>query len=163
MITRPMPNGQLLCINQTSHALMAAEFCRHWGNRDFAAPAPYQPVLTGIAQHDNGWYEWELAPLLRADGAPMDFLHGPPPHEKLALWQRGIDRAAAQHPYAGLLTGWHASLLYLDGIDRLSGEELLAVKVDYDNFGLLKNGQRIRAHIPGDRLSLFDAGTERRL
>lgn len=128
MITRPQPNGQLLCINQTSHALMAAEFCRHWGNRDFAAPAPYQPVLTGIAQHDNGWYEWELAPQLRPDGAPMDFLHGPPPREKLALWQRGIDRAAAQHPYAGLLVGWHASLLYLDGIDRLSGEELLAVK-----------------------------------
>jgi hypothetical protein len=128
VITRPHANAGLLCINQTSHALMAAEFCRHWGNRDFAAPAPYAPVLAGIAQHDNGWYEWELAPLLRPDGAPMDFLHGPSLVKKLALWQLGVERAAAQHPYAGLLVGWHASLLYLDGIDRLADEERLAVR-----------------------------------
>lgn len=128
MIIRPHAGDKLLCINQTSHALMAAEFCRHWGNRDFAAPAPYAPVLAGIAQHDNGWYEWELAPQLRPDGAPMDFLHGPPLAEKLALWQLGVERAAAQHPYAGLLVGWHASLLYLEGIDRMAGEELLAVR-----------------------------------
>lgn len=128
MIIRPHAEDKLLCINQTSHGLMAAEFCRHWGNRDFAAPTPYAPVMAGIAQHDNGWYEWELAPQLRPDGAPMDFLHGPPPAEKLALWQLGVERAAAQHPYAGLLVGWHASLLYLDGIDRITGGELLAVK-----------------------------------
>ncbi len=107
---------------------MAAEFCRHWGNAEFAAPAPYAPVMAGIAQHDNGWYEWELAPRLRPDGAPMDFLHGPSLHEKLALWQLGVERAAAQHLYAGLLVGWHASLLYLDGIDRMAGEEMLAVR-----------------------------------
>ncbi|MCC6170033.1 MAG: DUF3891 family protein, partial [Caldilineaceae bacterium] len=128
MITRPQPNGQLLCVNQTSHGLMAAEFCRHWGNADFAAPTPYAPVMAAIAQHDNGWYEWELAPLLRPDGAPMDFLHGPPLPEKLALWQLSVERAAAQHPYAGLLVGRHAGLLYLDDMHRLSGEDLLAVK-----------------------------------
>ncbi len=128
MIVRPHPGDSLLCINQTSHGLMAAEFCRHWGNRDFATPAPYAPVMNGIAQHDNGWYEWELTPALRPDGAPMDFLHGPPLTDKLALWQLGIERAAAQHPYAGLLVGWHASLLYLDDLYRLSGADLLAVK-----------------------------------
>jgi multiple sugar transport system ATP-binding protein len=44
-----------------------------------------------------------------------------------------------------------------------AGDELMAVKVDHANFGILKHGQRVRAHIPGDRLSLFDAGTEQRL
>lgn len=128
MITRPQPNGQLLCVNQTSHALMAAEFCRHWGNADFAVPTPYAPVMAGIAQHDNGWYEWELAPLLRPDGAPMDFLHGPPLPEKLALWQLSVERAAAQHPYAGLLVGRHSGLLYLENMDRMGGEEALMVR-----------------------------------
>lgn len=59
MIVRELADGRLLCIRQTSHALMAAAFCRHWGNADFAPPAPYEPVLLAIAQHDNGWTEWE--------------------------------------------------------------------------------------------------------
>ena len=40
MIVREMANGQLLCIHQTTHALMAEQFCRHWGNGDFARPLP---------------------------------------------------------------------------------------------------------------------------
>src|SRR5215211_7768088 len=99
MIVRTQPNGQLLCINQTSHALMAAEFCRYWGNNDFAKPSPYEVVLNAIAQHDNGWYEWEAAAQTDAEGAPLAFIPGPPFREKLTLWQRGIERAAAQHPY----------------------------------------------------------------
>src|SRR5687768_3554419 len=103
MIVHNQPNGQLLCIHQTSHALMAAEFCRHWGNSEFATPTPYIAVMNAIGQHDNGWYEWECAPELREDGVPMDFMHGPAAKVKRELWQRGIDRASAQHPYAGLM------------------------------------------------------------
>jgi hypothetical protein len=121
MIVRAQPDGRLLCIHQTSHALMAYGFCRHWGNSDFAAPTPHAPVLAGIAQHDGGWSEWEAAPRLRADGAPMDFMHGPSLAEKLAIWQRGIERAAAQHPYAGLLVGRHAALLYQQDLSHLQG------------------------------------------
>ena len=127
MILREMPDGRLLCINQTSHALMAAEFCRHWGNRDFACPQPYAAVMLGVAQHDNGWYEWEQRPHLRGDGYPMDFLHGPPGEEKIALWQRGVDRALAQHPYAGLLTARHAVRLYRTFFHYLPAAEQEAV------------------------------------
>ncbi len=119
MIVQQLPDGRLLCINQTSHALMAAAFCRHWGNESFAAPAPYEPVMMAIAQHDNGWYEWEQAPMLRADGFPMDFMHGPAADAKAALWALGIARAAAQHPYAGLLVRRHATLLYANALSRL--------------------------------------------
>jgi hypothetical protein len=112
MIVRDLPTGQLLCIHQTSHALMAEEFCRHWGNQEFARPQPYSAVMVGIAQHDNGWYEWEMQPKLRADGYPQDFLHESDLAGKLQLWRRGISRLAAQHPYAGLLLSRHAVLLY---------------------------------------------------
>jgi hypothetical protein len=128
MIVRTQPDGRLLCIHQTSHALMAYAFCRAWGNRDFAAPTPLAPVLAGIAQHDNGWTEWEAAPRLRPDGVPMDFMHGLAVAEKLALWQRGIDRAAAQHPYAGLLVSRHAALLYQQDLPRLQGADYTAVR-----------------------------------
>lgn len=112
MIAYDLPDNQLLCINQTTHALMSAALCRHWGNAHLSAPAPYDIVMMAIAQHDNGWWEWEQAPLLRADGYPMDFLHGPSGEEKLAIWRRGVFRAAAQHPYAGVLVWRHALLLY---------------------------------------------------
>lgn len=123
MLVRTQPNGQLLCVNQTSHALMAAQFCRHWGNQDFAKPAPYDVVINAIAQHDNGWYEWEAAPEIDAQGAPLAFIPGPAYTEKLAIWQLGIDRAAAQHPYMGLLTSRHATLLYESDLQRLTGDE----------------------------------------
>lgn len=112
MIIRKLPDDRLLCIRQTTHALMAHEFCRHWGNRDFARPEPYSAVMLGISQHDNGWYEWETQPRLGANGYPVDFLHGPTAGEKRALWQRSVDRTYAQHPYAGLLVARHAALLY---------------------------------------------------
>jgi hypothetical protein len=128
MITRLMPNGQLLCINQTTHALMAADFCRHWGNADFAKPSPYSVVMCAIAQHDNGWYEWEAAPELDVAGAPLAFIPGPSYAEKLPIWQRGIDRAAAQHPYMGLLVSRHAMLLYSGDLARLAGDELRATE-----------------------------------
>jgi len=122
MIVRQMPNEQLLCIHQTSHALMAAEFCRHWGNVDFAPPVPYSPVLLAISQHDNGWTEWERQPQLRADGYPIDFMHDTDVLGKLALWRRGIDRAYAQHPYAAVLIGRHAASLYESDMANITDE-----------------------------------------
>lgn len=127
MIVREMANGQLLCIHQTSHALMAEQFCRHWGNADFAHPLPYAATMLAISQHDNGWYEWELHPRLRADGYPMDFIHDTEPLGKVQLWRRGVNRIYEQHPYAALLVGHHAALLYGYDLPNLSGELHAAV------------------------------------
>jgi multiple sugar transport system ATP-binding protein len=44
-----------------------------------------------------------------------------------------------------------------------AGDELIAVRVDHDNFGLLEPGRTVGAHIPGHRLSVFDPGDGRRL
>lgn len=118
MIVRELSDGQLLCINQTSHALMAEEFCRHWGNDDFARPEPFSVVMLAISQHDNGWYEWELNPKLRPDGYPEDFMHDSDLLGKLELWRRGISRLYAQHPYAALLLSRHAVLLYQGDLER---------------------------------------------
>ncbi|MBV7337165.1 DUF3891 family protein [Chloroflexi bacterium TSY] len=93
-------------IKASTHAVMAAAFCRHWGNADFARPKPYEIVMLAIEQHDNGWYEWELSSKLRADGYPMDFIHDDDPFGKIELWRRGINRAYAQHPYAAIRTYW---------------------------------------------------------
>lgn len=107
---------------------MAAQFCRHWGNGDFATPKPYDVVMDAIAQHDNGWYEWEVAPEINDDGAPVDFMHGPAAEVKRALWRRGVDRSAAQHPFMGLLVSRHATLLYRGDLQRLNEDERRATE-----------------------------------
>jgi hypothetical protein len=148
MIIRIQPNGQLLCINQTTHALMAAQFCRHWGNVDFATPTPYDVVMSAIAQHDNGWYEWEATPETDAQGAPLAFIPGPSYTEKLPIWQRGINRAAAQHPYMGLLVSRHATLLYSGDLQRLEGEERRATEAFIAKQGDWTN--EVRQWLAGD-------------
>jgi len=148
MIVQSRPNGQLLCINQTTHALMAAQFCRHWGNADFAKPTPYEVVMAAIAQHDNGWYEWEAAPEVDGNGAPLAFIPGPLYTEKLPIWQRGIDRAAAQHPYMGLMVSRHAALLYSGDLQHLQGDEGKAIEAFVARQGRWTN--EVRQALAGD-------------
>src|SRR5690606_9441277 len=111
-----------------THALQATSFCRHWGNADFAPPEPFDAVMAGVFLHDNGWSEWEGAPEVRPDGYPMDFVHGPHWSPKLDLWRRGVARAFAQHPYAGVLVMRHASILYRKALPSLEGEEAAATE-----------------------------------
>lgn len=120
MIVRDMPNGQVLCINQPTHALMAAQFVYHWGNADFARPTPHAETMLAVAQHDNGWYEWELRPRLCADGYPMDFLQDDDPLSKLDLWRLSVARVYSQHPYAALLVGRHAAWLYQGALSQIT-------------------------------------------
>jgi hypothetical protein len=144
-----MEDGQLLCIHQTTHALMSAQFCRFWGNDEFAPPQPYTPVMMAIAQHDNGWFEWEESPRLCDDGTPMDFITYTDQAEKTRLWQRGIDRVWAQHPYAALLISRHASLLYeafqfQDAYDSPDNCEVVRFLADQKR--LLESTRRLLGH-----------------
>ncbi|MCB0128170.1 MAG: DUF3891 family protein [Caldilineaceae bacterium] len=131
MIVREMPNGQLLCLNQTTHAHMAAQFVQHWGNADFAPPTPYDEMMLAVSQHDNGWYEWELTPRLCADGYPMDFLKDDAPLAKLDLWRLSVNRVYAQHPYAALPVHRHAAWLYQGALHLISDEQIRAATVAF--------------------------------
>ena len=125
MIIQPLTDGRLFCIRQTSHALLAGAFCRRWGNADFAPPPLLDVTLMAVNQHDSGWFEWEQAPRLNgpasnANGTPQDFMHGDEPLAKLELWRRGIERTAAQHPFAGVLVSRHAQRLNRGALDDAS-------------------------------------------
>ncbi|MEZ4618418.1 MAG: DUF3891 family protein [Caldilineaceae bacterium] len=67
MIVRDMPNGQVLCLHQTTHALNGRTICAPLGQCRFCQTDPYAETMLAVAQHDNGWYEWECAPA----SAPM--------------------------------------------------------------------------------------------
>ena len=50
----------------------------------------------------------------------MDFLAGPAWPTKLALWTEGIAAAFDQHPFAGVLVGRHAAMLYQRMVDQIA-------------------------------------------
>lgn len=119
MIVREMEDGGLLCIPQPAHGVMAAEFCRHWGNERFTRPPLFDLLEVAVILHDSGWTDWEEKPLLREDGVPMDFLHHTDVSEKIAIWRQGVQVVWGHHPYAALLVARHASLLYEMSLESL--------------------------------------------
>ncbi len=105
-------------IKQPDHAALSGLLASHWGNDEFTKPGFYAPapdskalrdeVVFGIAEHDNGWWEWEADPSIDPqDGLPRHFLdaHHDFGHER---WIRGLRRFADARPYASLLISYHA-------------------------------------------------------
>src|ERR1051325_8639454 len=101
-----------LAIRQTDHAFLAAFFAREWGNEKFSKPQPSASFCLAVAEHDNGWSEWELQPALDPKThLPYTFM-SIPTETHIALYQRGIERLVKVDHYAGLLAVIHASELY---------------------------------------------------
>jgi hypothetical protein len=103
---------QLLVIRQTDHAFLAGFFAREWGNEQFSKPQPNGSFCLAVAEHDNGWSEWELQPALDPKTRlPFSFM-SIPTATHMALYQKGIERVVRVDHYAGLLASMHASALY---------------------------------------------------
>lgn len=105
-------DGQLMFIRQTDHALLAGFFARHWGNDIFPRAEPFESFCLAVAEHDNGWSDWELVPELDpATHAPYTFMSLPTPLH-MELYHRGIERLVKADHYAGLLASLHCAGLY---------------------------------------------------
>jgi hypothetical protein len=103
---------QLLVIRQTDHAFLAGFFAREWGNDEFPKPEPFASFCLAVAEHDNGWSEWELHPTLDPKSrTPYSFM-SVPTEEHIALYQRGIERLVKVDHYAALLVSMHCTGLY---------------------------------------------------
>jgi hypothetical protein len=129
MIIQPKDGGWL-CFRQTDHALLSGSFALAWGN-DLVPPLERrEELLVAAARHDDGWAQWELAPALKPDGEPVDFIHIPV-SEHTALYRRGIDLIEDEDEYAGLVASLHGERLYTHPfhpgmdprIDHLKGDD----------------------------------------
>ena len=117
-------DGQVWLITQPAHAELSGQMAAHWGNEEFAVPGYFaasadserlrQEVVLAVAEHDNGWWEWEADPPLSADdGLPQGLGEVVAnPVAGMERWRLGIPRLAERHPYASLLIGDHAHWLY---------------------------------------------------
>jgi hypothetical protein len=111
MMFRETPAGAI-AISQPSHAWLAGQIVRAWGNAAFGRVTPYEDVCLGAEQHDIGWLLWEQSPTLNmATGRPDSFrdlsiaVH-------TGIWRQGTEMALALGRYPALLASLHGSGLY---------------------------------------------------
>lgn len=122
---------ELWLVHQPDHSRVAGYLAAHWGGRNgFARPGYFAPntdperlreeVVLAIAEHDNGWWEWEAAPTIdSADGYPLGLAEvgQRSADEAFQRWRNGVPRFASQHPYVSLLISLHAYYLYVFAFD----------------------------------------------
>jgi Protein of unknown function (DUF3891) len=120
----------LLVIRQTDHAFLAAFFARAWGNERFSKPQLNGSFCLAVAEHDNGWSDWELQPTVDPKThLPYSFM-SIPTETHVAIYQRGIERLVKVDHYAGLLVTLHASELYDRGRATMPGYSAKYVKAN---------------------------------
>jgi len=135
MLKTPLGDHTRL-IHQPHHAIVSAYLAAHWGNSAFAAPGMYpgatepvrwrEEVMLGIAEHDNGWWEWEADPAFADDGLPVSLQNVAQrnPNVGFDRWRIGVPRLAEKHPYAALLIAMHAHWLYaVDFVDLVPDQD----------------------------------------
>lgn len=106
MIRREEKDGWFL-INQDDHAALSGAIMNYWGNEAFEPPDPPDEVLFAIAEHDNGWREWDSSPKVETQsGYPMNFMEMDFADQK-AIWTRSFRRYSQDHPYASALIALH--------------------------------------------------------
>ena len=116
-------DNQFWMVTQPGHAQLAGTFAAHWGNHEFRRLGELSSVsnpsrlrsqtVFAIAQHDNGWTEWEAAPRLsEADRLPPDLSEMVRDQQDgMNRWRIGLNRFP-DAPFANLLISRHPQLLY---------------------------------------------------
>jgi hypothetical protein len=124
----------VIAIPQPSHAWLSGQMARAWGNEHFAAPMPYDEVCLATGQHDIGWLDWEMRPVLDAGtGLPQEFFRVPS-KVHIALWREGVRRARVFGRYPALLVSLHADTIYAQyfNFNKASVENAEAVRAFLD-------------------------------
>jgi hypothetical protein len=111
MLLRQEQQG-VLAIGQPSHAWLAGQLARAWGNEQFGAVRPWEEVCLATDQHDLGWLAVDLEPIFdEVSGLPRAFMNMPL-DVHLDLWTRGPREMLTQSSYAALLVSMHGWRLY---------------------------------------------------
>ncbi len=146
--------GEFLLIAQHDHALIAGELAEQFGNEQFSTPEPRDKTIRGVALHDCGWPLHDDAPMRNAKGLPSDVFETTRPIA-LKVWSASADKAAAEEPYAGLLTSLHVLSL---SVFATSETSFAHEKFDLDNpqerFAIIKFQQHEIARQEGLRQRL---------
>jgi hypothetical protein len=113
MIVQSAENGAPhFIILQIDHARMSGQLAQAFGNAEFAALNPHEPVAYAVAHHDEGWADLDAQMLPDpATGLPYNLTKTPLP-KIIATGSGSPDFNERHHPYSGLLSSMHTYGLY---------------------------------------------------
>jgi hypothetical protein len=92
---------------QTDHGELAGQFARAWQPQ----PGRMRSLDVLATRHDDGWFIWEKAPGLDAEGRPCNYLDVKI-ESHIAFYRAAITAIGEQDPYAGLLLSMHGTGIY---------------------------------------------------
>jgi hypothetical protein len=108
----------VIAIPQPSHAWLAGQIVRAWGNERFPRPAPYEEVCLGAEQHDIAWLRWEAEPTWNPETClPHAFLELPVAR-RTEDWSRGVQAARTFGRYPALIVSLHTNTIYAWLVDN---------------------------------------------
>lgn len=111
MLYRTTTQGRIW-ITQPTHAWVAGQLARAWGNDTFGSFDPWEEVCLGAEQHDIGWSPWEAAPTLNPQtGYPHNFTELAT-QVHIDMWSKAKHLAMPFGRYATLLVSLHGTGLY---------------------------------------------------
>ena len=163
MIRRSEGSG-FLTIRQIDHAHLALDLVAALDPRRVRLPSPRAAFLEAVRRHDDGWLEEDRRPRLDVGRRRPYHFSEVPIARHLAIWRRGIGRAAARRPYVALLMSLHVIGLYDDFFvpEERTADERRRVARFYDQQGRAQRslvrrlGRRRAFHraVDGDALLL---------
>lgn len=119
-------NDQLVVTTQPDHAFFSGELASLWRADGLPANPHRAEILFAAREHDNGWRGADAAPRVDpSTGKPYSF-HEIPRSLRFEIWLAGVDRFAAEHPYASLLVAYHAAQLHQGQRDEAEWGEFFA-------------------------------------
>jgi len=107
MIVRTTPERRQH-VTQADHARFAADLLRLFRLPEIAEHPRRERVLRAVAEHDNGWWEADSAPLRDPVGAGALDFRAFSATERQEIWRRGVERFAGEDPYLAALVATHA-------------------------------------------------------
>jgi hypothetical protein len=124
MMAYPYDDGRILLALQIDHSRVAGYLAAHWGNEEFAKPAPYASVVLAAQEHDIGWWDWEMSPSTLSDkGYPLDYHDGSLKYLgqlRLDFYKNAVNRVMQRDPYAAMLMAMHGVALMNAGYGKYS-------------------------------------------
>jgi len=104
---------ELVLIRQPDHARLAARLMAAWQDGGLPANPRRDAILAATAAHDDGWFEEDAAPIVDAEGRPVDFITADLA-VKQRVWHRVVGALAVDQPYVAALVAQHALTVYAD-------------------------------------------------
>ena len=146
MMVNGLDDDEIVVALQIDHSRVAGYLAANWGNAEFARLEPYESMVLAAQEHDNGWWDWEVAPTMSEEGMPLDYI-GSIAHLGDGVWldlaRKGAARLEGIDLYAALMTRMHAEGLLTQAmglIPRMMDQRKVAGVEAF-----LEEGEEVRA------------------